>query len=169
MAADGKTCGECGMCCKLLGIETIAKPTGSWCPHFQRGRGCSIYTERPAVCASFECLWLDSEKLDEAWRPDRCKFVMYTERDGKRLNVVADPAQPGAWRREPYYSRLKAMSRRVYDGYELVVSIGDRRVVMFPSEDVDLGVVNPEHKIVSGIAEVEGERRPYAIVMSDLP
>lgn len=169
MAADGKSCGECGMCCKLLGIEAIAKPSGIWCPHFQRGRGCSVYADRPGACASFECLWLESERLDDAWRPDRARFVMYTERDGRRLNVVVDASQPAAWRREPYYSRLKAMSQRAYEGYELVVAIGDRRIVIFPHEDVDLGVVNPEHKIVCGYAELEGERRPYAMVLSDAP
>ena len=34
--------------------------------------------------------------------------------------------------REPYYGRIKRMSQRVLDGFELVVSIGDRRIVVFP-------------------------------------
>jgi hypothetical protein len=128
-----------------------------------------IYQDRPAACAGFECLWLDSEKLDDAWRPDRAKFVLYTERDGARLNVVVDPGNPAAWRREPYYSRLKAMSQRAVEGCELLVSVGDRRFVIFPEEDVDLGVIDPEHKIVSGYATRDGEQVPYAMVLSDLP
>lgn len=169
MTAPGKSCGECGMCCKLLGIAEIDKPAGSWCGHFKRGCGCGIYERRPAACAGFECLWLDSEKLDDAWRPDRAKFVLYTEQDGRRLNVVVDPASPMAWRREPYYRRLKAMSQRALDGFELLVCIGDRRIVVFPHEDVDLGLVDPEHKIISGYADRDGERVPFAMVMSDLP
>jgi len=169
MTADGKSCGSCGMCCKLLGVAALEKPAGSWCAHYARGRGCTIYQDRPAACAGFECLWLDSEKLDDAWRPDRAKFVLYTERDGARLNVVVDPGNPAAWRREPYYSRLKAMSQRAVEGCELLVSVGDRRFVIFPEEDVDLGVIDPEHKIVSGYATRDGEQVPYAMVLSDLP
>ena len=92
---------------------------------------------------------------------------MYTEKDGRRLNVIVDPAQPLAWKREPYYRRIKTMSQRAHDGYELVVCIGERRIVVFPHEDVDLGPVNPEHKIVSGYATKDGERVPFAMVLSD--
>jgi len=169
MVADGKSCGSCGMCCKLLGVDAVQKPAGSWCRHYRRGQGCEIYHERPGACASFECLWLDSDKLGEAWRPDRAKFVMYTEREGLRLNVIVDPASPTAWRREPYYSRIKAMSQRTAEGCELVVCVGERRIVVFPHEDVDLGLVDPEHKIVSGFALRDGERVPYAMVLSDAP
>ncbi|HEY3696534.1 YkgJ family cysteine cluster protein [Phenylobacterium sp.] len=169
MAADGKSCGACGMCCKLLGVAELDKPAGRWCRHYRPASGCAVYDARPGPCASFECLWLESTKLDDGWRPDRAKFVLYTERGGKRLNVIVDPASPAAWRREPYYARLKAMSQRIEEGCELVVAIGDRRIVVFPHEDVDLGVVNPDHKIVSGFAMRDGERVAYAMVLSDLP
>ncbi len=136
-----KTCGDCGMCCKLL--QALDKAADTWCSHFKSG--CSIYADRPPACAGFICLWLDSEKLDDAWRPDRAKFLMYTEKEGRRLNVIVDTAQPLAWKREPYY----------------------RRIVVFPHEDVDLGPVNPEHKIVSGCATHDGERVPFAMELSD--
>lgn len=164
----GKSCGTCGMCCKLLGIAAIDKAPGRWCGRYKRAAGCSIYADRPAACASFMCLWLTSDGLDDAWRPDKAKFVLFTEQDGRRLNVVVDPADPLAWKREPYYGRIKAMSQRALDGYELLVSVGDRRIVVFPHEDVDLGLVNPDHKIVSGYAEREGQQIPYAMVLSDL-
>jgi hypothetical protein len=61
------------------------------------------------------------------------------------------------------------MSRPAADGCELLVSVGDRRFVIFPAEDVDLGVVDPEHKIVSGYATRDGARAPYAMMLSDLP
>lgn len=160
-----KSCGECGMCCKLLAIQALDKTAGDWCRHFRKG--CSIYADRPPACRNFECLWLDSEKLDDSWRPDRAKFLMYTEKDGKRLNVIVDPASPLAWKREPYYRHIKSMSQRALDGYELVVCIGERRVVVFPHEDVDLGRVDPEHKIVSGYATRDGERVPFAMILSD--
>ena len=164
----GKSCGECGMCCKLLAIQSLDKPAGAWCGHFKRAAGCGVYDERPPACRSFVCLWLDSEKLDEAWRPDRAKFLMYTEKDGQRLNVIVDPNHAGAWKREPYYRRLKAMSELALEGRELVVCIGDRRIVVFPHEDVDLGLVDPEHKLVSGYAERDGMMVPYAMILSNV-
>lgn len=163
-----KSCGACGMCCKLLAIAPLDKAAGDWCANFTRGAGCSIYADRPPPCVGFMCLWLDSEKLDEAWRPDRARFLMYTEKDGRRLNIIVDPASPMAWRREPYYARIKAMSRRTLEGFELVVCIDNRRIVIFPHEDVDLGPVDPDHKIVSGYAQRDGQSVPYAMVLSDV-
>jgi hypothetical protein len=154
------------MCCKLLVIEELQKDAGVWCGHYKRG--CTVYEHRPAVCRGFHCVWLKSERLGPEWRPDRAKFLMYTERDDKRLNVIVDPAHPLAWKREPYYSFIKRMSQRVADGHELLVCVGDRRIAVFPEVDVDLGLVNPEHKIVFGYARQEGGHAPYAMVLSDL-
>lgn len=167
--SDIKSCGACSLCCKLLGVAALDKPSGRWCAHFRKGAGCGVYADRPPACVSFQCLWTGSETLDEAWRPDRAKFVLFTEQDGRRLSVVVDPAHPDAWRREPYYARLKAMSQRAQDGFELLISIGDRRIVLFPDQEADLGVVDPDHKIVSGYATRDGERVPFALVASDLP
>ena len=167
--SDVKSCGECSLCCKLLGVAAIAKTAGAWCGHFRRGGGCGIYADRPDACRTFQCLWTTSAGLDERWRPDRARLVLFTEQDGRRLTVVADPADPLAWRREPYYSRLKTMSQRAADGYELLVTAGDRRWVIFPDRDVDLGLVDPEHKIVSGFADRDGVKVPFAMVLSDVP
>jgi|SRR5215217_916899 len=168
MGEVGKSCGDCGLCCKLLAIEALGKTNGQWCSHFRKGGGgCGVYDTRPDACRVFTCMWLTSDRLDEAWKPTRAKFVMYADESGRRLNVVVEPSGPMAWRREPYYRRIKAMSVRAEEAYQLVVSVGDRRFVIFPHEDVDLGLINPDHKIVSGYATVEGELRPYAMVLSD--
>lgn len=163
-----KSCGDCGLCCKLLGVDAIDKKNGQWCGHFRKGgAGCGIYETRPNACRTFVCLWLTSDNLDDAWKPNRSKLILYPDESGRRLNVVVDPADPLAWKREPYYRRIKAMSVRAEDGFELVVGVGDRRFVIFAHDDIDLGVVNPDHKIVSGFATVEGERTPYAMVLAD--
>lgn len=166
MTAD-KSCGSCGLCCKVLAIEALDKPDGAWCGHFRKGGGCGFYEHRPAACRAFECLWLTSVRLSDEWRPDKAGFVMYVDRDGKRLNVVVDPGKPAAWRREPYYSYIKSMSRRALDGYELVVCIGDRRTVVFPTEEIDLGVLPPDRKLVSGYVERDGALTPFAMVLAD--
>ena len=167
-AAPSKSCGDCGMCCKVLHIDELAKPAGQWCGVFRKGSGCGDYEARPGACRGFQCLWLTSEKLDAAWRPDKAGFLMYADRDGKRLNVVVDPGKPVSWKREPYHSRLKAMSSRALDGYELLMCVGYRRVVMFPTEYIDLGVLDPDHKLVSGYVDRDGQRVPFAMVLSDV-
>ena len=42
-----RTCGDCTLCCKVMAIEELAKPVGTWCPHCKPGRGCRIYPDRP--------------------------------------------------------------------------------------------------------------------------
>jgi hypothetical protein len=162
------SCGDCDLCCRLLAIEALAKPAGPLCVHFEHG--CSIYPERPDACRGFRCLWLKSERLGPQsrmgpqWRPDQAHFVMYPERDDQRLNVVVDPDHPTAWTREPYYSVLKRLSGRASEGHELVVYVGDRRIVILPHANVDLGPVTPDQEIRFGLAEQDGQRVPYATV-----
>ena len=44
-AGTDKSCGECGLCCKLLSAPSLGKPPRKWCVHFRRGRGCDIYAD----------------------------------------------------------------------------------------------------------------------------
>ncbi|MDR7231682.1 hypothetical protein J2X45_002782 [Caulobacter sp. BE264] len=164
-----KSCGSCGLCCKVLAIDALEKPQGAWCGHFRKGGGgCGFYEHRPTACRAFTCLWLTQDRLGDEWRPDKAGFVMYVDRDGKRLNVVVDASKPAAWKREPYYSYIKSMSRRALEGFELVVCIGDRRIVVFPTEDIDLGVLPPDRKLVSGYVEGEDGLTPFAMVLADV-
>ena len=126
--AGTRECGTCTLCCKVMAIRELEKPMGHWCAHCVPGKGCGIYETRFEICRTFLCGWRQVPQLGDAWRPDRSKFLMYTEKNGQRLNVIVDPAQPGAWKREPYYRRIKAMSERALEGCELVVCIGDRRI-----------------------------------------
>jgi len=165
---NGKTCGACGLCCKLLAIEVLHKDAGQWCKDYVRSKGCGIYAERPPPCVSFKCEWLMSRELGDEWRPDRARFLMFYDEQRRRLSVVVDQGSPHAWKREPYYSKIKRLSERTADGEKILICIGDRRIVVFPDQDVDLGVVNPDHKIVSGYARREGQRIPFAMVVSDI-
>jgi hypothetical protein len=166
------SCGDCDLCCRLLAIEALEKPPGLLCSHFHGG--CSIYEDRPDACRGFHCLWLKSERLTPQarmgphWRPDRAKFMMYTERGGLRQTVVVDQAYPLAWKREPYYGYLKRLSLRATEGYELLVYVGDRRFVIFPDEDVDLGLVGPQHEVVFGQTERDGRQVPCARIVDAL-
>lgn len=47
-----ESCGDGGMCCKLLAIAEIEKPAGRWCASFKRRCGFTIVAsdlETPAI------------------------------------------------------------------------------------------------------------------------
>ena len=104
------SCGDCGLCCNLMEVCALAKPRRQWCGHFRRGVGCGIYADRPVDCRVFECAFLTTEGLSDDWRPDRAGFLMWNDGIDKRLIVDVDPARPFSWKREPYYSQIKAWS-----------------------------------------------------------
>lgn len=135
--APGRQCGECALCCKILAIEALAKPRHRMCSHFCKGVGCGIYERRPPACSQFVCAWLTTPEMDDSWRPDRARFMLW----GKdQLMVDVDPAYPDAWRREPYYSKLKqASDRRRPGAVDVVVRNGREVVILFPEGEVSLG------------------------------
>lgn len=98
-------CGECTMCCKLLGIPELNKPKDKWCQHCDIGKGCRIYDDpaKPEPCNGFACIWLQHEDtpnpLPANLRPDKCKVMMYEPEDGEDGMVIAmcDPHAPNAW------------------------------------------------------------------------
>jgi hypothetical protein len=116
-----KNCGDCGLCCKLMGVTELAKPPGKWCGHFRRGRGCDTYDARPASCRIFNCTWLLTEALDAAWKPTVAGFLMHA--DEGRLIVECDPARPHAWRADPYAVTLTAWAAA---GQEILIFAGNR-------------------------------------------
>jgi len=104
-----RRCGDCKMCCKLLGVASIKKERGKWCPSCDTKKGhlgCKVHTPelQPQECQTFECLWLQStaEEIPDHWRPDKLKIVLAASRpvEGQVQSVVAwvDPAYPRALR-----------------------------------------------------------------------
>jgi|SRR6185369_4431181 len=99
-------CGSCTLCCKLMRIDELDKPAGSWCEHCNPRQGCGIYEQRPQGCRDFECVWLQSQlrrhgeaALPAEARPDRSRVVLNVAGDSSRLVFHVDPAAPEAHRR----------------------------------------------------------------------
>jgi hypothetical protein len=142
-----KICGECTLCCKVMAIEALAKPAGTWCPHCRPGRGCQIYPDRPAECQAFSCLWLLNNLLDPRWKPSKSKLVLTTSEDG--IEVRCDPGFPDAWRKEPFRSEIHqwAVAGETHD-VTVVVIVGQKMILITPEREFDLGVVRPDQRIV---------------------
>ncbi|MGZ9098141.1 MAG: YkgJ family cysteine cluster protein [Brevundimonas sp.] len=121
-----RSCGDCGLCCKLMGVTALRKPAGKWCRHFSKAGGCGVYATRPDDCRVFNCLWLLTEALDEAWKPTTAGFVLHSEQGGARLVVECDAARPHDWRREPYQATLRRWAAA--PGQEVLVFAGKQGV-----------------------------------------
>lgn len=114
---NNKTCGECTLCCRLMGVPEINKPPGRDCQFCSTPSGCGIYVNRPISCREFECFYLklfdDDVPPDPSLRPDRCGVVLHS---GKSATLcMVDPDRPNAWKTEPVISLLGELASAGFD------------------------------------------------------
>ena len=144
---DGRQCGTCTLCCKLLGIKEIDKPDWTWCKHCKPGRGCGIYETRPGPCQKFYCGYRQSIDIGDHWFPARSRMVLRAQRIG--IICYVDPGYPNVWRQQPYHGDLRTWARRaVSNEHHVIVNVGGRTFAILPDKDVDLGIMQVGEKIV---------------------
>jgi hypothetical protein len=87
--------------------------------------------------------------MGDHWKPDRSRIVITTGWNGNSLEFRCDPGQPGAWRKEPYYSEIMqlAMNARSIDGAVFVV-VNESSTLVAPEGEFALGKVGPDQRIV---------------------
>jgi Fe-S-cluster containining protein len=62
---------------------------------------------------------------------------------------MADPGMPLAWKREPYYARLKQLSESSFrQDRKILVNLRDNITVLLPDCEVPLGTIDPGAKIM---------------------
>ena len=94
---QSNTCGNCTLCCTLLGVTELRKPPGTPCKHCT-GHSCRIHDdpEMPETCHDFECGYLISS-LPLDFRPDRCHIIITGEDEDMGCYFVhVDPKFPKA-------------------------------------------------------------------------
>jgi hypothetical protein len=142
-SAAARKCGACTLCCKVFALEELNKPAGRWCVNARPGAGCVIHEARPGACRGFACLWLADTALPDIWKPDRARFVLSVELDGS-LRVTTDPAQPSAWRRDPYEAQIRRWAASgVEAGKPVMLVVGAKVSVILPNTEIDVGVLQP--------------------------
>jgi hypothetical protein len=111
-----RECGECSLCCKLLGVTELGKAGGKWCSHaVVPGGGCRVYEGRPHSCRAFQCGWLASEVYPDHWKPTRCKMVIGFNADGDHvLQIYVDPSNRNGWQKEPWKSDIERLAKGKY-------------------------------------------------------
>src|SRR4051812_6178776 len=160
---EGRRCGTCTLCCKVMTVQEINKPNGQWCPHCLKGHGCGIYSDRPNECRTFNCGYLLWPELGEHWFPARSKLVV-AFKPGMEIIIHVDPGVPNAWRAEPYYSEIRNMAgNAVETGHTIFVQIGRRVIAVFPDREVDLGVVAEDERVLIGEEPGPAPRRRNAL------
>jgi Fe-S-cluster containining protein len=145
----GRSCGTCSLCCKVLPVPELSKPAGQWCVHSAPGSGCAAHADRPLACRQFFCAWRLDPNLGPEWKPEVSRFVLSTEPAHGALVVTVDPGMPLAWRRAPYYARLKQLSELSFrQDRKVLVSLRGHITVILPDRDVVIGAIAPGEEIV---------------------
>lgn len=155
------------MCCKTFAIPELEKSAQQWCRHVVQGQGCGIHPTRPEVCRLFFCHWLRNPHLGPEWKPDRARFLMFTEMGGRRLVVAPDAGSPSVWRKQPFYAQFKRWAvAGAATNHQILVFNGKRAVAILPDRDVDLGVVEVgdaiEYGVKNGRIEIDHRRKAAA-------
>jgi hypothetical protein len=158
-AAPGRECGACTMCCKVYALPELAKPAGVWCKHCAPGKGCAIHDGLPNQCRLFFCLWMTDGAMPADWRPDRARFVLSVYPPNGFIYGQVDPGSPAAWRKAPYYDRLRAMAKSLLEQQRhLIMFLGDQATLVMPDEDLPLGKMTAEDNF--RIEQVFGPKGP---------
>jgi hypothetical protein len=168
---NGRECGSCSLCCKLIAVLELDKPEGRWCQHCSPGKGrCLIYNIRPSSCRGFHCGWLQATEFGREWMPTTSKMVIAAEGDGNRITIYVDPSFPTNWRKEPYYSQLRAIAEDVATQQkQLLIRINDRAIVLLPDKEIDLGHCDRDDQIIVFKNNRTGEWGARRIAAKDVP
>lgn len=90
-----RECGDCTVCCTILGVNEIGKLPQETCEHVCADK-CAIYENRPHSCREFECLWLSGAiPGDERRRPDNLGLMFVPNNDYQWMITVRE-IKPGA-------------------------------------------------------------------------
>jgi hypothetical protein len=133
----------------VLRVDALKKLGGVACTHLvSASGGCGIYQERPRICRSYRCLWLQGG-LDEEDRPDRLGAVLDLVTEAGVPRLAVREVTPGASEERP---RLRAIIARYREG--LPVRISDVADVMNPG--APFRVLLPgaeEHRLAGDVRE----------------
>lgn len=102
-------CGDCNLCCKVMGISELNKPPGPWCSHAVKGKGCGIYEQRPGSCRQFGCFWLLGNLAPE-YKPNKVKAVIAIPPGEDHVRVYLD-AGCSNWDAGPLGRLLRRIQR----------------------------------------------------------
>jgi len=111
-------CGTCNMCCEFPPIPELNKPPSVLCQNCTENVGCNIYNSRPISCRNFDCVYLQSDDMDESLRPNECR-VTFEKVTTKIYFGVELPKDVGSWKKENVRNYIKSLNE---DGITVVIA-----------------------------------------------
>ncbi len=116
-----RDCGDCNVCCTLMPVPQLDKPSGVDCKHWdgkREGGGCTVYETRPEVCREWACIWRSgSNLLEPGDRPDKLGIMLDTMRQvpGKPIveAILVYQTEPGGFQKAMPTIRKLALNRAV--------------------------------------------------------
>lgn len=145
-----RECGDCQLCCELIGVEELRKHPHERCQH-QCATGCSIHGSHPRECRTYQCQWRADENVPEELRPDKLGCIIDVHDTPIGLAVVCHQARPNQWQEEMIAGILGNLAKHhqcwIYAIY------GNDRQAVFPEwaveqkekfDDMLVGGVMPE-------------------------
>lgn len=128
VTANGRHCGSCTLCCKLVPVRELDKKAGQRCQHQSHAKGCKVY-QRPGMpmsCSLWSCRWLTQADTAGLSRPDRSHYVIDMMPDfvsvldhatGQRMSIEViqiwiDPNFPDAHRDPALRAYLEEYGKR---------------------------------------------------------
>lgn len=106
-----RSCGECTLCCKLMGVPELKKQSAKWCISCDQGKGCSVYDTRPQSCRNFQCFWLMDENFPDDFRPDRIHALAAFNDTDDSCVLHVDPAHPRVLSSPPVNALIDALHK----------------------------------------------------------
>ncbi len=155
----------CTLCCKLLGITTLAKPRYQWCRFCKKDTGCAVYEQRPDECQVYTCLWLETQLRGEGMidelKPVNCGVILDTSATDKQ-SLVAHVNDGADWRKGAIGTLIKTLSMQatiLIREKDRVTIVRNNRIcgsdVCFSGEEMGIATYN-----VTPIPEAQ---RPVAV------
>lgn len=124
-----RECGECQLCCELIGVDELAKYPHQRCKH-QCATGCAIHNARPRECRTYQCLWRSGETIAQELRPDRLGCIVDLHETILGPAIVVHQRYQDQWQ-EPHVSELLAQLSKQYGAW--IYTIHDKnRQTLFP-------------------------------------
>jgi hypothetical protein len=173
MAADlqvvpGRSCAGCTICCTLLSIDELDKPSGQDCAHCDIGIGCTIYAARPTSCSGFYCGYLLNASLGEEWRPLDCGIVLSYDSGTNRIIVSVEAARGELWKQQPYYAMLESWATRILPVQGLVLVLQGRdTIAILPDREINLGTILPGQMIVTAETHSPHGATTYDVIVME--
>ena len=159
------------MCCKLLEVVALKKPSQKWCPDCAIGQGCRIYETRPDECRDFYCGWMIDKSIPAHWAPKHSRMVIAFNPRQNQVMIHVDGDRVDTWHKPPYVDDLHVWAKRAMaEGRVLLLRAGRDVWALLPDRPKNLGPVRDDQVALRAeIKTPRGIRYDVIVVEPDDP